>query len=252
MNTSHDYTTWLGRQVLDSEGNQLGRIRDIYEDEETGQASWASVQGGILGTSTYYIPLNDAHLDDADVRVNYDYDMIRAAPKMHGDEFGKDMASELSNYYHHPQSETVANNTVTDNLDIDDDVVDEDNVVTDKSVDLHKEQLDIDTEARPYAKARLHKYTVTRNETITVPIVEEHAKLVFDDSPSARTDVTPDFGDRDVEIVLNREEPVVTKQVVRAGTARVQIEQTQREVPITAEIREEKVDLVDADHDATH
>jgi hypothetical protein len=235
MNTSNGNTNWLGRHVIDREGNQLGRIRDIYQDKETGRAQWASVEGGLLGTSTYYIPLDSARIENADVQVDYDYNFIKSAPKIERDTaFDSRVSSELSDYYH-----SEAEDGIDDRVDVLDGA--------EPAVDLHKEEIDINTEQRPYAKARLHKYTVTKNQTITVPIVEEHAKLVFDNSQTPHSSGEHQFDDRDVEVVLNREEPVISKQVIHLGTARLQIEETRREVPVNAEVREEKVDLIDAD-----
>ena len=56
-----DYGEWPGRDVLDSGGERLGGVREIYLDRETGQPEWVLVD--VDGDEARFVPLADADVD---------------------------------------------------------------------------------------------------------------------------------------------------------------------------------------------
>lgn len=42
---------WQGRNLLDSQGEKVGKIHQIYEDQRTGKPEWALVTPGCSGPS---------------------------------------------------------------------------------------------------------------------------------------------------------------------------------------------------------
>ena len=62
-----DYGEWPGRDVLDSGGERLGDIREIYLDRETGQPEWVLVD--VDGDTARFVPLADAAVESSTIRV---------------------------------------------------------------------------------------------------------------------------------------------------------------------------------------
>jgi hypothetical protein len=64
---------------------KLGRIGQIYLDDETSEPTWVTVKTGLFGTSESFVPLNSARLEGDDILVDYDKDTIKNAPRIDAD-----------------------------------------------------------------------------------------------------------------------------------------------------------------------
>ncbi len=73
-----DYGEWPGRDVVDSGGERLGGVREIYLDRETGQPEWVLVD--VDGGEARFVPLADAAVETSQIRVAHDATVIREAP----------------------------------------------------------------------------------------------------------------------------------------------------------------------------
>ena len=73
-----DYSEWPGRDVLDSGGERLGGVREIYLDRETGHPEWVLVD--VEGDTSRFVPLADAEVGSATIRVAHTASQINSAP----------------------------------------------------------------------------------------------------------------------------------------------------------------------------
>src|SRR4051812_2196832 len=73
-----DYGEWPGRDVLDSGGERLGGVREIYLDRETGRPEWVLVD--VDGDEARFVPLADASVESSRIRVAHSAEAIRSAP----------------------------------------------------------------------------------------------------------------------------------------------------------------------------
>src|SRR3954462_2160485 len=73
-----DYSEWPGRDVLDSGGERLGGVREIYLDRETGYPEWGLVD--VDGSTAPFVPLADARVGPAPIQVAHSATHIRNAP----------------------------------------------------------------------------------------------------------------------------------------------------------------------------
>jgi sporulation protein YlmC with PRC-barrel domain len=48
---------WQGRTIVGSDGAKVGKISNIYEDPQTGKPEWATVNTGLFGTKSNFVPL---------------------------------------------------------------------------------------------------------------------------------------------------------------------------------------------------
>src|SRR4051812_12233818 len=93
-----DYGEWPGRDVLDSGGERLGGVREIYLDRETGRPEWVLVD--VDGDEARFVPLADASVESSRIRVAHSAAAIRSAPGI-GSEPRIDQSEERRLYDHY-------------------------------------------------------------------------------------------------------------------------------------------------------
>src|SRR4051812_21254352 len=93
-----DYGDWPGRDVLDSGGDRLGGVREIYLDRETGRPEWVLVE--VEDDQPRFVPLADASVESTAIRVAHPASVVRAAPAI-GPETHIDNDQERRLYAHY-------------------------------------------------------------------------------------------------------------------------------------------------------
>src|SRR5687767_13802223 len=93
-----DYSDWPGRDVLDSGGQRLGGVREIYLDRETGRPEWVLVD--VTDSEARFVPLANADVESWSIRVAHDAEKIRSAPGI-GAEPRIDQSEERRLYAHY-------------------------------------------------------------------------------------------------------------------------------------------------------
>lgn len=86
--------------VVDRTGDKVGKVGQVYLDNDSGQPSWVTVNTGLFGTKESFIPLTEASHADGTLTVPYEKSFIKDAPNLeeHG-ELGREQEGELFNYY---------------------------------------------------------------------------------------------------------------------------------------------------------
>ena len=69
-------------QVIGSDGSTIGRIGQLYTDDETDEPTWVSVKTGLFGTQESFVPLAGATVEGDDIRVPHDKDTVKGAPRI--------------------------------------------------------------------------------------------------------------------------------------------------------------------------
>src|ERR1700742_436388 len=94
-----DYGEWPGRDVLDSGGERLGDVREIYLDRETGRPEWVLVQ--VEQEESRFVPLADANVESRSIRVAHPATLVRRAPPIGAEpRIDQDQERELYAHYH--------------------------------------------------------------------------------------------------------------------------------------------------------
>lgn len=79
-------TEWRGRDVMDRDGDKIGKLEEIYLDDQTGKPEWALVKTGMFGGRGSFVPLAEAREHDETITVPYEKDQVKDAPNIDGDE----------------------------------------------------------------------------------------------------------------------------------------------------------------------
>ncbi len=90
---------WIGRNMVDHDYNSIGKVVDIYLDNETGRPEWAVVRTGLLGMRSSFVPLAEATEVDDEVQVPHPRTQVKDAPSIEPD--GQLSPAEEGELYRH-------------------------------------------------------------------------------------------------------------------------------------------------------
>jgi uncharacterized protein (TIGR02271 family) len=259
-----------GGNVLDSNGDKIGSIGQVFLDDSSGRPEWVTVNTGLFGMSESFVPLRDAEMSGNDVRVPYTKDVVKDAPRISDSEGHLDESEEARLYAHYGTEgrdyDTSYTDTDTDSTtgtagyattgtttDRDDSSVGHDTSGpnTDSAMTRSEEQVRVGTEKREAGRARLRKYVVTEDVQTTVPVSHEEVRLEREPITDANRGEAMSGGDITTEehdVVLNEERVVVDKETVPVERVRVDKETVTEQERVDATVRKEEIEL---DEDGT-
>jgi uncharacterized protein YndB with AHSA1/START domain len=96
----HTHEHWIGRKVVDRDGEEVGDITDIFYDDVTGQPEWLTVSTGWFGTDESFVPIAGTVNQGERLQVDWDIEQIKGAPTR-GPESHLDAAEEERLYSHY-------------------------------------------------------------------------------------------------------------------------------------------------------
>src|SRR2546423_14567404 len=99
MTSPQDVRQFIGRTAVDSEGSKVGKIGQVYLDEQAGVPLWVTVATGMFGTRQSFAPLYDAQVSGDEVTLAVSKEQIKDAPNV--DDDGRIDAGEQEALYRH-------------------------------------------------------------------------------------------------------------------------------------------------------
>jgi sporulation protein YlmC with PRC-barrel domain len=85
MSDVSEVLEWHGRTVVDTDGEKLGKIEEIYFDQETNRPEWALINTGMFAGKSSFMPLEGATSDGEQVTAPYSKDQVKDAPRVDPD-----------------------------------------------------------------------------------------------------------------------------------------------------------------------
>ena len=245
----------MGAAVIDSDGEKIGTLEQIYLDTDTGAPTWAAVRTGFFGTSESFVPIDDANQDGENLRVSYAKEFVKNAPRIDADgALEHAQEDELYVYYGNGSRNTNATEGTGTVRDASDRAVDTSTgydtsgPTTDDAMTRSEERLRVGTEKVQTGRARLRKYVVTEEKTVTVPVSHEEVRLEREpitDANVADAMDGPAISEEEHEVVLTEERPVVAKETVPVERVRLGTETVTEEETVTDQVRKEQIDYDD-------
>jgi sporulation protein YlmC with PRC-barrel domain len=74
-----------GMTLIDRDGQRIGKVDDLYVDDEDGQLEWALVHTGLFGVKRSFVPLRGATQRDGDMQVPVTKAQVKDAPRIAAD-----------------------------------------------------------------------------------------------------------------------------------------------------------------------
>ena len=254
----------IGSTAYDADGDKIGKVAQLYLDDQTGQPSWITVHTGLFGTKETFIPASQAQFSGSELRVPVDKSQVKGAPKIDVDgHLSPQEEEELYRYYdlhgNTAQTTTTTTDTTTSGVT---GTADRGNAhgtvghdtsgpTTDNAMTRSEEQLHVGTQQVETGRARLRKYIVTENVTQTVPVSREEVRLEREPITEANRGAAlagPDISSEEHEVVLHAERPVVAKEAVPVERVRLDTETVTTNETVTDTVRKEQIEA-DTDGD---
>ena len=244
MTTPQDAQQFIGRTAIDSEGSKVGKIGQVYLDDQSGMPRWVTVATGLFGARQSFAPLYGAQASGNEVTLAVSKDQIKDAPNV--DDDGRIGASEQNDLYRHyagylgeqqtgygPGDQPGAQGRDTSGP------------VTDDAMTRSEEQLRVGTETVEAGRARLRKYVVTENVSTTVPVTHEEVRVEREPITDANRDAAlsgEPISEEEHEVTLQAERPVVAKEAVPVERVRLATETVTEDAPVNETIRKEQIE----------
>lgn len=254
MTTMTDAYTWQGRDLIGSDGEKIGTIKEIYEDMHTSKPEWGLVSSGLFGTRSHFVPLAGAHPEGEDVRVNATKDQVKSAPSIEGDgQLSEDDERRLFEHYSVPytnEGSVTAQGTPGSGADGGATGHDTSGPTTDEAMTRSEEELRVGKAQQERGRARLRKYVVTEEVQTTVPVQREEVRLEREPITDANVDQAldgPEISEEEHEVILHEEQPVVEKRTVPKERVALRKDTVTDEREISEEVRKERIDS-DGEH----
>ncbi|WP_404374309.1 DUF2382 domain-containing protein [Kytococcus sedentarius] len=251
------------------DGDKIGSIEEIYLDDRTNEPEWATVNTGLFGTSQSFVPLSGATVTDDGLTVQYSKDQIKDAPRVDaGEHLSVEQEQELYRYY--GVDGQGAEGVATDRTDAaagtaaagtagaagnvgdrderavaDRDIADRD---ADATMVRHEEHLNVGTERQETGRARLRKYVDEEEQTVSVPVETESAHVVRRPVDGEVVSDGKAFQEQEVEMDLESERPVVSKETVAVEEVGLEKETHTENVQVSDSVRSERIE-VEGDED---
>jgi uncharacterized protein (TIGR02271 family) len=249
MNAPNEMTEaydWSGRTVVDSAGDKIGKADQVYYANDDGSPEWLTVNTGLFGSKTNFVPVDGSKPSGEDVQVAFSKDQVKDAPGIDPDgELSQTEERELWTHY----GLDYDGGTVDSGTDVDTGRGpvgnDTSGPETDEAMTRSEEELAVGTRSKEGGRARLRKYVVTENVTTTVPVRKEKAVLETEPITDANVDAATsgkDISEEEHEVVLSEEEVVTEKRVVPKERVRLGKETVTGEQEVNEEVRKERIE----------
>jgi uncharacterized protein (TIGR02271 family) len=257
MISQHQVERVIGATAYDRSGDKVGRVGQVYYDDDTNQPKWITVHTGLFGTNQSFVPLDGANVEAGAVTVAYEKAAIKDAPNIaHDAHLSPAEEDELYRYYgltasgggpaygRHAREEhgIQAGAAGTRGRDTS-------GPTTDDAMTRSEERLNVGTETREAGRARLRKHVVTEHQQVSVPVSREEVTVEREPITDANRSAAhsgPAISDEEHEITLREERPVVDTEAVPVERVRLGTETVTEQETVGGEVRREEIE-VDAD-----
>jgi uncharacterized protein (TIGR02271 family) len=233
-----------GRTVLDSQGEKIGKIEELYSDQEGGQPEWALVNTGLFGTKKTFVPIKGTSPTGEDVQVVVTKDQVKDAPRIDIDqELSEQEERQLFEHYGVPyttEGSTTARGVPAGEAGR--------GGGEDDAMTRSEEEVRVGTARQERGRARLRKHVVTEQVQQTVPVGREEVRVEREPITDANRDEAlsgPEISEGEHEVTLHEEVPVVEKRAVPKERVRLGKDTEQQEHAVSEEVRKERVEIDD-------
>jgi uncharacterized protein (TIGR02271 family) len=234
--------TWQGRTLVDRDGSRIGSIDAIYLDDQTGHPEWALVNTGLFGTKASFVPLAQATQTDQDVRVPYDKQLVKDAPRVDPDQrLSEAEERQLWRHYGLDYDRTTRRRGTGRGA-----VGRDTSQSTDDAMTRSEEELRVGTTERERGRVRLRKYVTTEQVQRTVPVQRERVRVEREPVTDANLDAAtsgPEISEAEHEVILREEEPVVEKRTVPKEQVRLDKDTVTGEERVAEEVHKEQIEV---------
>lgn len=98
--THRDLAEWHGRELVDRDGERIGKLEEVYFDVETDEPQFGTVKEGLFGRHLVLVPLAGVTIGPDSLQVPVSKAQIKDAPNIEPNDLSQ---ADESRLYHHYQ-----------------------------------------------------------------------------------------------------------------------------------------------------
>lgn len=243
MNTN-ELRNWVGRSAIDPSGDRIGKIADIYLDDETNEPEWLAVQTGFFGTKVSFVPLTSATpTADDQIQVPFEKSQVKGAPHAEADgALSQEEESRLYDHYGLAYSESTSDSGLPSGRSSDE----VRSTGGDSTMTRSEEELDLAKTRREAGRARLRKWVETEHVETTVPVARDEVRVEREPIDGGKVGAAggrPEIAEEVHEVVLTEEEVVANTEVVPKERVRLETETVVEDRQVGADLRKERIEV---------
>ena len=232
--------SFAGYEVYDRNGEKIGKVDDLFVDEND-QPEYIGVKMGFLGTSSTLIPMDLVTVAESSGRIEVSVDKATAknGPGFDDDrEITPEYENQVYSYYGLQRSEPSAEPAAYGAYPSE--TTDEDELRIQRS----EEELRAGTRERQAGAINVRKRVVTERQQMEVPT--RHEEVTVDRVPVEGKATEAEIGEDEVRIPVTEEEVVVEKRPVAKEEVRIRKDVVEDTEVVEEDVRREEVDVDDA------
>jgi uncharacterized protein (TIGR02271 family) len=230
-----------GAPVYDSDGDKIGKVEEIFYDQQTRIPEWIGIGTGFFGNKRVLVPVKGAAAKDDGLVVPYSKQQVKDSPDIAEDEISQQCEADLAAYYGLGYSKQRTRTggvegakqppTGSGRRGRDDD----------QAVTRAEEEIEVGKRSVEVGKARLKKWVETEPVALDVELEREVAHVTREriDQPVG----DHDFSEEEVEMPLHREKPVVQKRAVAKERVGLEKEVQTEKQTVKDELKKERVEV---------
>ena len=235
---------WIGRTLVDPSGDKIGKIADIYMDDDTDQPEWLAVTTGLFGSKVSFAPITGATTPAGDdVRSQFYRGQVKEAPNAEADgQLSQDEEARLYTHYGIDYSEKRSDS----GLPKGDPAPVPAAGSTDDAMTRSEEELEVAKTSREAGRVKLRKWVDVERVETTVPVAHDEVRIEREPITDGNLDhamAGADITEAEHEIVLTQEEAVANTRVVPKERIRAEKDVVTEQQQVAADLRKERVEV---------
>ena len=244
--TQQQIGQYLGRDLIGADGDRIGRIDDVYLDQQTGEPEWLAVTTGLFGMRRSFIPLSGTTTSGDGFTTSWTKAQVKDAPHAEADgALSEDEETRLYAHYgmgyepyagtadaglENPYDRTAGTATTS----------------TDGAMTRSEDELRVDVQERVAGRVRLRKWVETEHATATVPVAHDEVRIEREPIGPHNVDAAysgPEIAESEHEVVLTEQVARAEVETVPQERVRLETERVTGQETVAAELRKEHVEV---------
>ncbi len=237
-----DVNSWIGSTVRDGSGDKIGKVEDVFVDEQTRRPEWLQVSTGLFG-GTRLVPIVGVRSSADGLIASYSKDQVEDSPSLDTDALSEEQERELYSHYGVAFSDQGSDTLLPADREARGQTR---GGMSDDAMTRSEEKLDVHKVRRPSELVRLKKRVVTEHVTQTVPVEREELVIEREPITDANRDAAlsgPDIKEGEHELVLEQEDVAVEKRVEPQERVRLDKQVETEERIVEEDVRQERIDV---------
>jgi len=235
--------TYLGKTAVDAQGDKIGTVGQVYINDESGVPDWITVDTGLFGTKEHFAPLHGSDFDGRTLVLPFGKDVVKGAPDVaDSDHLDGNEQQSLDSYYERYLGATETHRRAGSEY-VTGRVRGESKGNTEGYLTRSEEQLRVGTQRVEAGRARIRKFVVTEQQTVTVPVSHDEVRVIREPLQPGDSVDGATIGEDSIDVALMQDQVHVDKRVVGVEKVRLATETVTEQQQVSETVRKEQIEM---------